>query len=77
MNKYKLNINNVYGICECGCIMIKGENDVYKQSQVLNYKEMINTISKKFWCCNGCINGYYKDSKEHSWIDKDSKIDFH
>lgn len=73
MSKYKLNINNVYGVCACGCVLIKGENDVYKPSQVINYNEITtNTIKAEFWCCNGCQNGFYKDGEEHSWIEKRS-----
>lgn len=70
LNKYMLNIDNIYGVCECGCVMIEKENDVYRPEQIENYKEIENTYSKNFWCCNGCQNGYYKNGKEHSWVDK-------
>ena len=70
MNKYKLDIENIYGVCKCGCVMIKGEDDVYKPSQVINYDKITNTINKDFWCCNGCQNGFYKDGEEHSWSEK-------
>lgn len=70
MSKYNLDMNKIYGICKCGCIMIVGENDVYKPLQVENYKEITNTYNKNFWCCNGCINDYYKDGQEHSWSER-------
>jgi hypothetical protein len=50
--------------------MVIGEDGVYKPSQVENYKEIVNTYNRDFWCCNGCQNGFYKDGQEHSWSEE-------